>query len=230
MDKKDFVHDIFEKIAKDYDQMNEIISFGRNHAIKKQMVNTVPFSPDAKILDICTGTGDIAIYASKSLNNFGKVIAVDFSQNMLDIASKKAKDIKNIEFIKADALQLPFSDEKFDVCFISYGLRNLENLKKGLLEIKRVTKKGGYIINLDLGKPKGLLNIIYRLYFFNMVPLLGKIIHGNHIPYKYLPESSNDFPSQEELVNILIELGYSEVKNYNFAFGAIAGQIAIKLS
>lgn len=223
--KAKFVHKMFDILAGDYDRMNNIISFGRHNFIKEQVIKNVPLSPDSKVLDICTGTGDIAILAAKRLNKSGKVIALDFSKNMLELAKKKSKGIENIEFIEADALNLPFPDETFDVVFISFGLRNLVDLRKGLIEMKRVTKKGGYITSLDLGKPKGGVNGIFKLYFSIIVPILGIFFHKSNI-YKYLPESNNRFPSQDKLVEILEELKFREVKNYDFVFGILAQQVA----
>jgi len=223
--KARFVHQMFNNLAKDYDRMNNIISFGRHNSIKKQVIENVPLDDNSQVLDICTGTGDIAILIAQRLNKSGKVTGIDFSANMLELAKQKAKDIKNIEFLEADALNLPFEDETFDAAFISFGLRNLADLKKGLLEMKRVTKKGGYIVNLDFGKPKGKANKLLRLYFSIFVPFLGRIFNKSNF-YQYLPESNNRFPSQDELVKILKELGLSEVKNYNFAFGLLAQQVA----
>jgi len=224
--KREFVCHMFDNIAGDYDMMNEIMSFGMNRSIKKQVIKNVPLKSDAKILDICSGTGDIAVFLAKYFNISGKITGIDFSKNMLDIAREKAKGIDNIEFVQGDALNLPFDDETFDACFIGYGLRNLVDLKKGISEMKRVTKKGGYVVNLDLGKSKGLFNFVFRLYFFNVVPAFGKIFHGDYTPYRYLPESNEKFPSQDELVGIFRELGFSEVKNYNYVFGTIAQQVA----
>jgi demethylmenaquinone methyltransferase/2-methoxy-6-polyprenyl-1,4-benzoquinol methylase len=224
--KSDFVHKMFDSIACDYDLLNQVISFGRNKIIKKQAVQKLPKKPACNVLDVCTGTGDLAIYLAKYLDEKSTITGIDFSENMLNIAKNKAKDFKNIDFIKGDALNLPFEDETFDACIVAYGLRNLEDYKKGILEMKRVTKKGGYIVNLDTGKPKCIVNIVFRLYFDNFVPFFGKIFHGNSVPYKYLPESAKTFPSQDELVKVFLELGLSEVKNYNYAFGAIAQQVA----
>lgn len=225
-DKKDFIHSMFDSLAKNYDFMNEIISLGNNLKIKKKAVKNVSLVPQAKILDLCTGTGDIAICLAQEYPDIEEIIGVDFSKNMLEVAAQKAKNIPNIKFLEGDALNLPFEDGHFDVSFISYGLRNIINLKEAILEIKRVTKKGGYVINIDIGKPKGIFRLLFYSYFFYLVPLLGKLFNGKSMPYKYLPDSTIDFPSQEELVNIFKELGFSEVKNYNFSFGAIAQQVA----
>ncbi|OGI00566.1 MAG: hypothetical protein A2Y25_07670 [Candidatus Melainabacteria bacterium GWF2_37_15] len=212
------IREMFDSIADKYDFLNNLISLGLHKNIKKCAIKHVPLKQGAKVLDLCTGTGDIVILLSEK--NV-EITAVDFSPNMLEIAKKRAKNRKNISFMQADVLNLPFNDETFDAVFISFGLRNLTDLNKGILEMKRVVKTGGYVVNLDTGKPKGLFAPIFRFYFFKIVPLLGKA-------YKYLPESTQNFPSQEELVKIFLELGFKEVKNYNYAFGAIAQQVAKK--
>lgn len=223
--KSDYVQNMFDLIATDYDLLNQVISLGRNRIIKKQMIKKFPVAQNAKVLDVCCGTGDISIFLSEYLGKDCQITGIDFSANMLNLAKVKSKSINNINYIRGDALNLPFDDETFDACFVAYGLRNLNDYKAGILEMKRVTKKGGYVINLDTGKPKGILNNIFRLYFDNFVPFAGKLVHGNSIPYKYLPESSKTFPSQEELTDLFKELGFSEVKNYNYLFGAIAQQV-----
>lgn len=224
--KSEYVHEMFDEISSNYDLMNNIISLGMHKSVKKQVIKNAPLKPGMKILDVCTGTGDLPMFIAEKLGNSVKIIGVDFSEKMLAIAKRRNAEYKNIEFITADALNLPFEDDAFDAVFISFGLRNLSDLRKGILELKRVTKKGGCVINLDMGKPKGILGYIFRLYFFGLVPLLGKLINGNSEPYEYLPQSCESFPEQEELVKILYEEGFSKVKNYNFAFGALAQQIA----
>ena len=224
--KSEYVHEMFDKLAVDYDLMNNIISFGRHKFVKKQVIKNVPISDGMHILDVCTGTGDIPLFIAKKFGNSVKITGVDFSEKMLEIARKRNDRYNKTEFINADALNLPFEDNSFDAVFISFGLRNLADLRKGIMELQRVTKKGGYVVNLDMGKPKGILGYIFRLYFFGLVPLLGKLFHGSAEPYSYLPESCESFPNQEELVRIFYELGFNEVKNYNFAFGALAQQIA----
>jgi demethylmenaquinone methyltransferase/2-methoxy-6-polyprenyl-1,4-benzoquinol methylase len=144
---------------------------------------------------------------------------------MLEIAKNNATGLENIDFVAADALNLPFEDAEFDACFISFGLRNLDDLKKGLMEMKRVTKKGGFVVNIDTGKPKGILKVFHQLYFFHIVPIIGRIFNGNSTPYKYLPQSTEKFPTQDELVHIFQELGLSDVEKFDFLFGAISQQV-----
>jgi len=223
-----FVHEMFDNIASDYDRMNEIISLGGNIKLKKRIIKTVPIKKGMKILDLCTGTGDLAILISERLNKEVCITGVDFSQKMLEIARNKAKNYENIDFIQADVLELPFEENSFEACFIGYGLRNLKDLRKGLLEIKRLLKPGGYFVNLDLGKAGGLSGQLIKLYMNKIVPLFGKYIHGDSLPYQYLPCSNEKFPSQTELVKLLKELGFNNIMNTDFMFGSIASQRAQK--
>lgn len=218
---------MFDKIAKNYDKLNDIISLKMHINIKKKAILNAQLMSDSKVLDICTGTGDIAIYLAKNVAIQGQVIGADFSENMLSLAKAKAEkqNINNLDFINADALNLPFEDGEFDACFISFGLRNLTDLKKGLMEMKRVTKKGGFIINLDTGKPQGVIKFFHDLFFFKLVPILGRIFNGDSSPYKYLPQSTKNFPSPTELVKIFEEIGLKNIRKFDFLFGAISEQI-----
>lgn len=215
------IKEMFDSIADRYDFLNNLISLGQHKKIKKHTVKSLPLQKESKVLDLCCGTGDIAILLSESFDKKIGITAVDFSENMLDIAMKRAKKHTNIAFIQGDAFNLPFSDEEFDAVFISFGLRNLPDLRKAVIEMKRVLKTGGYLVNLDTGKPQGFFAVLFDLYFFNLVPLLGKA-------YRYLPESTRNFPPQDKLVELFYELGFKEVKNHNYIFGAIARQIARK--
>ncbi len=222
---KNSIQQMFNNIAQSYDKLNAVISFGLHLKIKRKAIKNVPLKLDFKILDACTGTGDIAIYLAKNVAQNGTVIGVDFSEQMLKIAEKKAKKIDNISFINADVLNLPFEDAQFDACFISFGLRNLADLEKGLSELKRVTKKGGLVVNLDTGKPKGFFGFLYKIYFFKIVPILGQLFHGDASPYKYLPASTKNFPDGDKLVKIFQSLGFKNVKKFDFLFGTMSQQI-----
>lgn len=210
------IKEMFDSIAARYDLLNDLISLGRHMSIKKRSISKIPLKPGDHVLDLCTGTGDIALLLDKAV----KVTAVDFSEKMLNIARKRTKDRDNIEFIQADVMDLPFEDNSFNAVFISFGLRNLPDIQKAILEMKRVVKPGGYVLNLDTGKPKGILAPLINFYFFKLVPLLGSA-------YSYLPESTIKFPSQQRLVEIFYELGFSNVKNYDYVFGAISSQVAV---
>ncbi len=218
------IKEMFDKISAKYDKLNEIMTLGLNSCIKIKAIKNIPLKSDVKVLDVCCGTGDIAIYIAKNIALKGEVTGVDFSVKMLEIAKIKSKNIKNIKFIEADALNLPFAENEFDACFISFGLRNLEDLKKGLEEMKRVVKPGGFVVNLDTGKPKGIFKFFHEIYFHRAVPLMGKIFGGNYEPYKYLTTSAKEFPSSDELVEIFRQIGLKNVSKREFLLGAIAQQ------
>lgn len=218
------IKEMFNSIATSYDKLNNIISFNMHSNIKKQAIGNLPLDHKIKILDVCTGTGDIAIYFAKLLP-CADIVGVDFSPEMLKIASIKAQNYKNINFMEGDALNLPFDDGEFDIAFISFGLRNLTDLEQGLKEMKRVTKQGGVISSLDMGKMKGFFAPFYNFFLFKIVPLLGLFFSSKFAAYKYLPQSTEKFPSQERLVEIFAQIGLKNVKKHDFLHGAISQQV-----
>lgn len=224
-----FVKNLFNSISANYDKLNDIMSFGMHKRIKTNVIKAacnVLASPGSPLtfLDLCTGTGDLAGLLRKEYPN-AKIIGVDFSQNMLEIARKKHP---GIEFIESDITNLPFNDKSFDLCVISFGLRNVENMQKALEEIYRVLKKDGIFINLDLSKPSKFLNLFLKPYMYLWIAFLGKIFHGNETPYKYLAHSNETFPSSEELVQIYEKIGFINIKTKNYLFGQMASQISKK--
>lgn len=223
----DFVKKLFNSISLNYDKLNDIMSFGCHRIIKRDAVSFAKLSPNAKILDLCTGTGDLAGILKKGYPQ-AKITGIDFSSEMLQIARDKWKKYPDINFVEADCTQLPFEDEQFDLCTISFGLRNIEDMEKALKEIYRVLKKGGYFINLDLGKPNKFFNFFLKPYMYIGVSFLGKFFHGDEQPYKYLAVSNEDFSSQKQLVGIFQQIGFCNVKNKNYLFGQIASQISQK--
>lgn len=220
----EFIQELFNKISHNYDKLNNIMSFGSHLYIKKASLNGISLPEGAKILDLCTGTGDIAGILKK-LYPSAQVIGLDFSEKMLEIAKQKHP---SVEFLQADCSELPFEDETFDLCIISFGLRNTEDLTKVLTEIYRILKKGGVFMNIDLGKPLGISNKILRPLLYFWTSFVGGFFHGDEQPYKYLAVSNEDFPSQYELVKIFQELGFTDVKNRDFMLGQIASQTAKK--
>ena len=218
----------FDNLAKKYDATNALHSFGTKSIIDKKAIEKIPFPINASVLDLCTGSGDICIRIAKKHPDF-KIIALDASEKMLEIAKQKAKGCNNIDFVKGDALSLPYEDNSFDVLIISFGLRNLENIQAGLKEMQRVVKPGGYVVNIDQGKPENpVFKALYQAYFYGIAPLIGKLIFhiGEFNSFKYLPESNKYFPSQQELVKIFEEVGFKDINNYNYLLGAISQQIA----
>lgn len=219
----------FDNLAKKYDATVIMHSFGTKKKIDKAVVEKIPFVENAYVLDICAGTCDVTLQIAQIAQS-AQITAFDASYEMLKLGKNKMENagFKNIKYDIGDALNLPYENNSFDVAIISFGLRNLENLQQGLCEMKRVVKSGGYIINVDQGKPANpLFKVIYYTYFYNIAPLLGKLVF--HLKefnsFKYLPESNKYFPAQNELIKIFEELGLQEVKNYDYWMGAIAQQI-----
>lgn len=225
--KPEFIKNLFNSISANYDKLNDIMSFGLHRKIKKNIINQCQLTSHVSrltFLDLCTGTGDLAGLLKEKYPQ-SKITGVDFSANMLELAREKHSDI---EFIEANCSQLPFEDESFDLCIISFGLRNVENIEKVLKEIYRVLKKDGLFINLDLGKPNKFFNLFLKPYMYLWVSLLGKLFHGDETPYKYLAVSNETFPSPKELVKIYQEIGFKNIKNKIYMFGQIASQISRK--
>lgn len=214
---------MFNDIAKNYDFLNDVMTFFTQKSIKNSAINSL--TPNhSKILDVCTGTGDIAIMLAKKFPN-ASITALDFSLEMLKIAKTKSKNSK-INFISESALDMPFSDNSFDLCTISFGLRNLPDITAAIQEIYRVLATNGELLIIDLGKPK--MKWLYPLILDKVIPLLGKIFHKNKFPYQYLVESQKDFPSPQNLSKLLQSAGFAEIKIRNFLFGTITALTAEK--
>lgn len=226
----DYNRQFFDGLAPKYDFLNEILSFGRHRAIKRKLISKTNIAPGSEILDLCTGSGDFAIEVGKKYPDC-KILAVDASEKMLEIARARSASLKNVVFLKADALHLPFPNARFDGIFVGFGLRNLDDLEGGLSELLRVLKPGGFFANLDLGKPKGVfLKFIYEIYFGKIIPLLGKTLfhRGEFNSFLYLPESNRFFPKPEELVGLFQKAGFTEIKSLKYMLGAMTAQLAYK--
>lgn len=214
---------MFNDIAKNYDFLNDVMTFFTQKSIKNSAINSL--KPNhSNILDVCTGTGDIAIMLAKKFPN-ASITALDFSLEMLKIAKIKSKN-SNINFINQNALDMPFLDNSFDLCTISFGLRNLPDITAAIKEIHRILATNGELLIIDLGKPK--MNWLYPLILDKVIPILGKIFHENKYPYQYLVESQKDFPSPQNLSKVLQSVGFADTKIRNFLFGTITALTAEK--
>ncbi len=229
---KSSIQTLFNSISRNYDTLNNFMSFGLHKKIKKQSIayafKKLNYEP-AKILDICTGTGDIAIHC-KELQPQAEVIGIDFSANMLEIAKENAGD--KITFIEKDVTNIgtdsPFEHNSFDIAFISFGLRNLPDINNFMQDIKQYLKPNGIISIIDVGKPVWYMRPYFAIHYAIIIPLFAKIMNKDVQPYKYLTTSAENYPSQEELCKKLISHGYSVVESKNYSFGIIAQQLAQK--
>ncbi|MCG2418207.1 bifunctional demethylmenaquinone methyltransferase/2-methoxy-6-polyprenyl-1,4-benzoquinol methylase UbiE [Aequorivita sp. F47161] len=220
--KKKQVEQMFDTISENYDGLNRVISLGSDIKWRKKVIAMVAASKPKNILDIATGTGDLAIqFAEKT--SAEKIIGLDISEGMLSVARKKVlgkETAAKIEFVQADSEALPFEDNTFDAITVSFGIRNFENLEKGLSEIFRVLKKGGIFVILETSVPtKFPFKQGYYIYSKNILPLVGKVFSKDKVAYKYLSESASVFPYGEKLNNILRKIGFNEVKNKPQTFG-----------
>lgn len=220
----EFIKGLFNSISKNYDKLNDIMSFGLHKRIKRDAIAQIENYKPKTILDLCTGTGDLAGLLKEKYPE-AKVVGVDFSPQMLEIARQKYPEI---EFLEADCTNLPFEDESFDLCVISFGLRNIEDMGKAIAEIHRVLRPYGLFINIDLGKPDKFFNLFLKPYMHLWVAFVGKIFHGDETPYKYLAASNETFPAPSELIKIYEKIGFSNIKNKNYLLGQIAAQVSMK--
>lgn len=207
---------MFDSISKNYDKLNDLISFGFDKKIKKSSINLLDFPKNAKILDLCTGTGDIVGLILKKYPQ-SKITGVDFSKKMLEIAQKKNP---NANFILSDCTALPFEDETFDIVTLCWGLRNIEKRQDAIKEIYRILKSGGEILHLDFGE-KNFLSKIFETFLSAAI----KTIIKEKSAYKYLIESEKDFPIPEKIIKEFLEAGFKPKHRKNFLCGAICAEI-----
>lgn len=209
------VREMFGRIAPRYDLLNHLLSLDIDKAwrwrVAKRFSATLR-DPRARVLDLCCGTGDLALAFRKEAPTGAEIVGSDFVPEMLDRARAKAAASRaNVTFVEADALALPFGDAGFDLVSCSFGFRNLANYERGLREILRVLKPGGAVAILEFAEPRGkLFGSVYRFYFRRVLPLLGGLISGNGSAYTYLPSSVSKFPSPESLQEQFAAAGYVE--------------------
>lgn len=219
------IQNLFNKIAINYDKMNDFMSFGLQKRIKSTAVKIAlkKLERDANtILDLCTGTGDIAL-EFKEVCPDAKILGVDFSSRMLNIARARSSDI---EFLEMDITNLNSLEKKFDMCFISFGLRNLPDIDDFLENVKKVLKNGGVLAILDLGKPYPVVKPYFFIHYNFLIPLMAKVFNKDISPYQYLISSAKRYPSQDEILKKLSQHGFCCEQNINFSFGIIALQLA----
>lgn len=215
----DAVRGMFDRIAGVYDAMNRVMTLGLDRRWRRLAAQEVVW-PGDRVLDVCCGTGELAIEAER---RGGRVVGIDFSERMLDRARRKSG---TIEWVRGDALALPFPDGAFDAATVGFGVRNLSDLRAGLVEIARVLRPGGRIAVLEITSPSGLLRPFFRLWFERLVPLLGKALPGGEA-YTYLPASVRRFPGPEDLARLLEAAGFRAVRHRRLGGGIVALHTAV---
>jgi demethylmenaquinone methyltransferase/2-methoxy-6-polyprenyl-1,4-benzoquinol methylase len=210
----DGVRAMFDRIAPVYDAMNRTMTAGLDQRWRRATARAVVRPGDA-VLDACCGTGDLAVAAARE---GGRVTGLDFSERMLERARRKGPAL---EWVEGDLLALPFANGSFDATTVGFGVRNVEDLELGLAELRRVLRLGGRVGVLEITQPRGALRPFYRLWFDRIVPLLGRVLPGGSA-YTYLPASVRRFPGPDELVRLLEEAGFGDVRYQTFAAGIVA--------
>jgi demethylmenaquinone methyltransferase/2-methoxy-6-polyprenyl-1,4-benzoquinol methylase len=219
--KKEQVAKMFDAISGNYDSLNRVISFGIDLKWRRKVLNIVAQSKPETVLDIATGTGDLAILMTQT--SAKKIIGLDISAGMLEVGIKKIADKKlsdTIEMVLGDSENMPFDDNYFDAITVAFGVRNFETLEKGLIEILRVLKPNGVFVILETSVPdKTPYKQGYNFYSKNILPIIGKLFSKDDVAYGYLSESAAAFPYGEALNNILRKTGFINVIALPQTFG-----------
>lgn len=229
--KEQRVHRTFEKISEKYDVMNSVISFQRHIAWRKKTMELMDVKKGSSALDVCCGTADWTIALAKAVGTEGRVVGLDFSENMLSVGKEKVAQLKfdQVELIHGNAMALPFEDNSFDYVTIGFGLRNVPDYLQVLKEMHRVLKPGGIAVCLETSQPE--LPVIkqgYYIYFRYIMPLFGKLIAKSYEEYSWLQESAKDFPGMKELAKMFKQAGFTKVDIKPHTFGVAATHIGYK--
>lgn len=227
------VHRVFSHIARRYDLMNSVLSFQQHKLWRYFTMRKLNIKPGAKVLDVAAGTGAWTFSLAKTVGPTGKVVGLDFCQEMLDVAIERRPKLgyteSNLPFVHGDAMALPFADNTFDFTTIGFALRNVPDIMQSLREMKRVIRPGGKVVSLELSKPDSkFFRSLYFFYFYKILPILGAIAVGKKEPYAWLPESLTDFPDRKRLALMFEEAGLIHVESYAFSGGIAALHIGQK--
>jgi len=211
--KKKEVEDMFDNIAPKYDLLNHVLSMKIDVLWRNTLVKWMSKDVPKEVLDVATGTGDLAIAVQKGTG--ADVVGLDLSQQMLNVGIDKIKKLNldaKISMQKGDAENLPFDNNKFDAVSVAFGVRNFENLEKGLSELRRVVKENSSVYILEFSKVEGFFGPLYMFYFKNILPQIGKLVSKDNRAYTYLPDSVNAFPFGEKMKSILLNTGFRKVE------------------
>lgn len=220
MKNPETIKNLFNNLAKRYDFFNRVISLGMQTRVKKKSLKLLNIEDGSNVLDICTGTGDLAFFINKINPNLN-ITGIDFSEKMLEIARAKQKDYQNnMKFFLADGRELPFEDDTFDIVTIGFGLRNIENYERVMSEIHRVLKPKGQILNLDFSCDKSFANSVFDL----LTSILTSFTSKKN-SFRYLISSKKEFLSSTDLINLFRRKGFIFLKRKYFAFEVISAEV-----
>ena len=224
---------MFGQIAPWYDFLNHLLSLNIDRSWRSKTARMVPAIPgNGPVLDLCTGTGDLALtYSKASVDQ--TIVGADFCHEMLVRAAEKAKGkgvADRVQFVEADAQELPFPDDQFQIVSVAFGLRNITDPDRGLAEMVRVARPGGKVAVLEFSRPRGrILGPLYRWYFKSVLPRIGQVLaRDEESAYRYLPESVMQFPDGDDLANKLRAAGLADVRYDPFTFGIATLYVGVK--
>lgn len=227
--KTEQVKAVFDSVAKNYDVLNDVLSFGMHRLWKRYTIAKAGVRAGMEVLDIASGTGDLSLSFAKKVGASGRVYATDINASMLAIAKRRFEG-RNLPItaLLCDAEALPFPEGSFDLVSVSFGLRNMTHKDRALKEMLRVLKPGGKLLVLEFSKVHPALAPFYDFYSLRLMPLIGKALSGDEESYRYLPESIRRHPNQEKLAQIMTGVGFSSVTWHNLTFGVCALHIGSK--
>ena len=215
----DRVREMFDRISPSYDRMNRVMSLGMDGRWRRGAVASARVHPGDAALDVCCGTGDLAVELRRAVGPSGRVVGLDFSPRMLSVAEAKSRQV---EWLQGDALELPFADDSFAAATVAWGVRNLADHERGFREMARVVRPGGRVVCLERSTPPRWAAPFSRLWTDRAVPLLGRVLARDAEAYAYLPESVHRFPGPAELAGIMRAAGLEQVAFRRLMFGVVA--------
>ncbi len=229
--KKKIVKEVFDSVFERYDIMNDLMSFGIHRIWKKIAINNCNIKNNDIILDLACGTGDLTKIMIETRKNI-QIVLADINKNMLSFCKKRLYNlgyIKNLNFVQTNAENLPFKKNTFNKVIIGFGLRNFNNIEKSIKCINKILKKNGKLIILEFSQPTNkIINILYDMYSYNIIPNIGKIICNDYVSYKYLVDSIRIHPNQIELNNLIKKNGFKYSNFKNLSNGIVSIHTAIK--
>lgn len=224
--KASMVAEVFHSVAAKYDVMNDLMSMGIHRLWKRFTIDCSGARAGHTVLDLAGGTGDLTAKFSRIVGSQGKVILADINNAMLKVGRDKLRDkgiVGNVEYVQANAEELPFPDNTFDIITIAFGLRNVTDKDKALASMYRVLKPGGRLLVLEFSKPENeLLNKVYDAYSFHLLPKIGQVVANDADSYQYLAESIRMHPDQETLKNMMEQVGFEQTTYHNLTGGIVA--------
>lgn len=225
-EKANRVADVFHSVASQYDLMNDLMSFGIHRLWKRYTIALSGIRPGQKVLDLAGGTGDLVRLFAPRVGPKGKVVLSDINHSMMSVGRERLINlgiVNNVDYVQANAEQLPFPDAEFDLVTIAFGLRNVTDKDKALASMRRVLKPGGRLLILEFSKPLSeVLNQLYDQYSFNILPKLGELVAKDASSYQYLAESIRMHPDQDTLKQMVLDAGFDDCDVHNLSGGIVA--------